>query len=73
MIRFLKNTYNKLNKTISRTSRDRVKNNQSLKQILSDLIPDAALAGMPWWQRRMRVDKPFDLFDGECEDEEDHF
>lgn len=67
------NTYNTLNKTISRTSKDRVKNNQSLKQILSDLIPDAALAGMPWWQRRMRVDKPFDLFDGECEDEEDYF
>jgi hypothetical protein len=54
-------------------NRDKDKYDSTLKSLLADLVPNDMLAGMPWWQRKMRVDKPFDLFDGECQDEEDYF
>ena len=67
--------YNTINKTIDGRSRSRSNKRfeSSVKELLADLIPEDLLSGMPWWQRRMRVDKPFDLFDGECQDEEDYF
>ena len=69
------NYYNTLNKTIDGRSRDRDRrrSESNLKALLSDLIPQDLLDGTPWWQRRNRIDKPFDMFDNECDDEEDYF
>ena len=69
------NLYNTLNKSITSSARNRDERarEDSIKNLIADLIPDNLLNGMPWWQRRNRVDKPFDMFDGECEDEEDYF
>jgi hypothetical protein len=69
------NYYNTLNKTIDGRSRDRQRrgSENNLKAVLADLIPQDLLDGTPWWQRRNRIDKPFDMFDNECDDEEDYF
>ncbi len=68
--------YNTLNKVVDGRTKSR-KNKKfqpsSVKELLTDLIPEQFLDGMPWWQRKMRVDKPLDLFEGECQDEEDYF
>ena len=57
-----------------RAAVDRDRRKETVKDLLADLIPDKMLDGMPWWQRRNRIDKPFDMFDNECtDDEEDYF
>lgn len=67
--------FNTLNKDPSqRRLRKRTANdNADIRSLLDDLIPESLLNGMPWWQRRNRVNKPFDMFEGECQDEEDYF
>ena len=67
--------YNTLNKDVTPRSRnnDGRPDEDNFRDLLTQLIPDNFLNGTPWWQRRMRVNKPFDMFDGECQDEEDYF
>ena len=71
------NLFNTINRDPSRGRRSRTnsrrRGQEDIRSLLADLIPDNLLNGMPWWQRRNRVDKPFDMFDGECQDEEDYF
>jgi hypothetical protein len=61
--------YNTRNKNIEPRDQNSKDNATSLKDLLADLIPSDLLAGMPWWQRRFRVDRPFDMFGNDCDEE----
>ena len=44
---------------------------RSFKDLLAPLFPDNLLDGMPWWQRRMRRNRPYDAFGNVCDTDED--
>ena len=51
--------------------RDEKDQARTLKDLLAPLFPDNLLDGMPWWQRRMRRNRPYDAFGNVCDTEDD--